>query len=246
MVSSVRAAFDPQRLAGPDAQTLMARTYYELRWGLGICGGVFPLILICGEWLIHRGPLPLSISAYYHTGMRTIWTGMLSVMALCLVLYKGFRRLENLLLTLAGIGVAGVILFPTGRDVGSTDGQGFTAPTWHGVSALVAFGCMGIVAVFLGPDTLDLVKDDQARRRYRRAYRSLGIAMIGLPVGAGVLLHLIHSDVTFWVEALAVAVFAAYWLVKTAEFRGTQAETEAIMGQLPARVDPGPSAAPPI
>jgi hypothetical protein len=212
---------------------LLARTYYQLRWGLGICAAAFPLILICGERLIHRGPLPLSISAYYHTGMRTVWTGSLTVMALCLILYKGFSKGENLLLTIAGIGVTGVIVFPTGYDVGSTDGTGFTAPLAHGISALLAFGSMGLVAVFLGPDTLDLVGDGRTRCRYRRAYGCLGVSMIGLPILAGVILHLIGTSATYWVEASAVAVFAVYWLVKTTEFRATKAETRAITGRLP-------------
>lgn len=238
MVSNVfrriEGSLSPAGLSGRDAQHLVARTYYTMRWGLGGLAAIFPFVLLIGEHLVHGPPLPHSISGYYHTtAMRTVWTGVLVLLGAFLVLYKGFSKLESVLLNVAGIGVLLVVTCPCVRDEGATDPvSSYTYPAGHGVGAAAAFGGMAIVAIFLSSNTLHLIEDARVRRTLHVIYVALGIAMIVLPALSWLLLaHDVHW--MFWVETAAVEVFALYWLVKTWEFKRSDAETRALAGTLP-------------
>lgn len=234
IVRTVSGALSPAPLAREDAQQLMARTYYTMRWGLGLAAAVFPFVLLIGEHILHGPPMPNTISGYYHTtAMRTVWTGVLVLLGTFLLLYKGFSKVESVMLNVSGLGVFLVVLCPCARDAGSTDPvSAYTFPVGHGIGAAAAFGGMAVVAVFLGSRTLYLIPNASTRARLHAVYVGLGIAMIVLPVVSWLLLaNDVHA--LFWVETAAVEVFAAYWLVKTWEFSMSEAETKGLRGMLP-------------
>jgi hypothetical protein len=220
------------RLHGQTQQRLMAHTYFGLRWGLGIAAFLLPLVARFGERLLTHHSLPESISGYYHTGMRNYFVATLIVIAAFLFLYKGFSRWENHLLNLAGVATATIAFFPTSCDSGATECATFTRPAVHGTAAIIAFGSIGIVAIFLGGSTLDLLKNPSKERMFRLTYRLLGLAMIVLPVVTALLAR---SNVasTYWIELVSLWVFVGYWAAKTVEFRSTDAEVNAISGILP-------------
>ncbi|MFL6164569.1 MAG: hypothetical protein ACJ74U_20420 [Jatrophihabitantaceae bacterium] len=220
------------RLHGDSQQSLMAHTYYGLRWGLGIVTFLLPLVVRWGEKILTKHSLPESISGYYHTGMRNYFVATLIVVAAFLFLYKGYSRWENYLLNIAGVATAGVVFFPTGCDSGSTECATYTRPWLHGTFAIIAFGSIGLVAVFLGGSTLDLLHDKRKERIFRTIYLVLGVAMIVLPLLTAVLAH---KDVAslYWIEFAALWVFVGYWTAKTLEFSWSHAEQKAIQGLLP-------------
>jgi hypothetical protein len=216
-------------------QELIAYTYFKMRRGLGVAAILFPFALLGLQSLLHGAPLPGSVSGYYHTDLRTYWIGTLAVIAVFLWIYKGYDRWENRLLNIAGIGVLGVVLFPSGPDAGSLDGsKGFIWAPAHGLSALIAFGCMGYVAVRLSRITLELLPKDQKHLepRFDYAYRTLGVLMVAAPLAALALTQG-RGDYIFWAEAPAVVFFGIYWLVKTYEFHLTEADKRAVEGTLP-------------
>ena len=55
-----------------------------------------------------------SISEYYYTEVGDLFVGLLFVIGIFLIAYKGFANIDNYLATLAGLAVIGVALFPTG------------------------------------------------------------------------------------------------------------------------------------
>lgn len=197
----------------------VTQTYFALRLTMAGIALSLPLVLLFVGQAIHSGPQPTSISGYYHTPMRNAFVGALVVLGTFLVLYRTVNRVENWLLNLAGAAVLAVAFLPCAPDQGATDAAGspFTAPAAHGICALIAFGCLAVVSVFLGRDTLSELPDDQVRRRFRTVYVVLGGAMIAAPVLAVVLAY---HNVTwlFWVETAALWVFAVFWLVKTWEY----------------------------
>jgi hypothetical protein len=164
--------------------------------------------------------------------MRNYFVATLILIAGFLFPYKGFSKWENYLLNLAGVATAGIVFFPTGCDSGATECATFTRPAAHGTCAIIAFGSIGIVAVFLGGSTLDLLNNQRKERIYRGIYLVLGAAMIILPLLTA---FLAGKDVAslYWIEFVALWVFSAYWAVKTIEFRSTHAELTAISGNLP-------------
>lgn len=229
---SLPTALSPARRHGKDAQELMAHTYYGLRYGIGLVAFFLPLGTRVGQRYLTDHSLPQSISGYYHTGMRNYFVATLILIAGFLIMYQGFNQVENWLLNLAGVATAGMAFFPTGCDSGATQCATYSAPSVHGIYAIVAFGSIGIVAVFLGSSNLDLLEDSSQVKRYRIAYTALGAAMITLPLVTAVLAGVDVASL-YWIELVAMWVFVAYWAVKTVEFKSTHAETRAIKGTLP-------------
>jgi hypothetical protein len=226
-------ALSPTPLPPRDLPDLMARSFYAMRYALLGIGLLLPPALWVWELIAYpHYALPNSISGYYHTAARNLLVGALVAIGLTLVVYNGFNRLENLALNVAGVAAVGVAFFPCKSDPGATDGS--TTGSWaHGVFALIAFGCIGAVAVLFGSDTVRLLSDQRLRQRFRLVYRILGVAMIVLPLVVLFITRAVHdTHATFFVETAALYAFAGYWLTKTIEYRMTNAERDAVRGTL--------------
>jgi len=217
-------------LRGHELQRYIMWTYYMLRGGMAVIAFLLPVVLLVGGRQTWPGAQPASISGYYHTAMRDVFVGALVTVGVFLVLYRAFNKVENWLLNIAGLAVICVALLPCGRDQGSTDAVGqFTAAQAHGICAMVAFGCLAVVAIFLGRDTVNLLPDKPTQRLYRGVYIGLGIAMIAMPAAA-LWLTRTNASSLFWVETAALWVFASYWMVKTQECRRVEADIKAMTG----------------
>lgn len=203
-------------------------TYFSTRIGIAIIGILFPLIL----WLIGKTleiELQSSISAYYHTSMRDVFVGCLFAIGASLYLYKGYSTVEDFVLDTAGICAIGVALLPTScPDELKCDT--FTAPFWHGVSAIAFFLLIAYICIFRWSDTLDNKEIDRKhqisesrKKAYILIYRILGAGMVILPL----LVWLLYRDtgiLIFKLELAAVWVFSTYWTVKTIEINESQLE----------------------
>ncbi len=203
-----------------DISEHMKATYRALRLGVAVLGILLPWLL----WIAGRvagAPLQPSMSDYYDAGMRDEFVAVLCAVAFLLVSYKGYTSLENWALNLGGAFLVGVALVPTGRS-------------WlHGTFAVLFFVCIAYVCLFRASDTIGLIHDPERRRRFTRTYQLLGVGMILSPVGAVILTFVLHpTSLTFFVEALGVSAFAAYWLVKGRELAETDAEALARHGGL--------------
>ena len=164
--------------------------------------------------------------------MRNWFVGALFVLSALLYLYKGFSVTENRLLNAAGIATLLVALVPTQQNCGD-DCSLFTL---HGVSAITAFVCIGLVAWHCAGDTLKLVRDERARRRYARTYRLLSTALFLSPVTAFALTQILGQQATliFFTETFGMASFATYWLAKSMELQRTRADYLALEGAMEA------------
>ncbi len=211
-------------------------TYLSLRLGIAVLSIGLPVAL----WLVGAAlggvPLQASMSAYYHAGdgaVRDVFVGTLCAVAAGLHLYKGITTLENNALNLAAILLVGVALVPMAWDCGSA----CPSVSLHGTFAALFFLAIAYVCIFRASDTLSLIRDPALARRYRRTYKTLGVAMVLAPVAAGALGWLLERGsgyrwTLFLVEAAGVWIFASYWLVKTFEMRRTHADTLAAEGHL--------------
>ena len=211
----------------------VAATYHSIRTGIALVAIALPFVLwIGGAW---RAGLPLqqSMSAYYHSAMRDVFVGVLCAVGIVLYLYKGFTRLENYALNLAGFFVVGAALVPTQADGGASD----NSVSLHGTFAVLFFLCIAYVCIFRASDTLSEVRDAQKRKRYRRAYKTMGLAMVVSPLLAVLLTLLLQPgsemrSTIFVVETFAVLVFGSYWTVKSFEIKGSKVDRRAIQGEL--------------
>jgi hypothetical protein len=216
-------------------------TYFGLRVGLVVMAFLFPIVLWGGGRFGYGLPLQGSMSAYYHANMgppdlsgqgamRNWFVGVLFAVGACLYLYKGFSKTENVTLNSAGIFAVGIALFPMPWP----EGQGGGNFSLHGFCAVTFFLCIAFVCLRCAHDTLRLIQDPQAKRRFTHAYHVIGIVMIASPAIAVVLTVLVRrfEAYSFWVEVSGIYAFAAYWLTKSREMRLTEAERLGLHGTL--------------
>ena len=200
-------------------------TYFSTRVGIAVISILFPLIL----WLVGLMlgiELQGSISSYYHTPMRNVFVGILFAIGAFLYLYKGYSTIEDFVLDGAGILAVCIALLPTSCPA-ELECNTFTAPFWHGVSAISFFILIAYICIFRASDTLDQSQIDESRKSfYKRIYWILGVSMILLPLFSALWLYLIGEtgSLIFWIESLGVWVFSLYWIVKTIEINESQLE----------------------
>lgn len=236
----------------------VAATYRTISKGLAYLAFAFPPLLLIGGYVLARLQLEGSMSAYYHASvlsqadallhpgshvhpgegvMRNWFVGLLFAEGVILFLYKGFTRMEDYALDIAGLMGVGVALFPMPW------GDGFKGVRYsilgiecslHGTCAVALFLCIAYVCIFRASDTLPLVPDDARRRRYQRWYKWLGWAMIASPLTAFTLSSALHKEnaLTFFIELVGIWVFATYWRIKGREMSETDADRKAARGEL--------------
>jgi hypothetical protein len=86
-------------------------SYLTLRKLIGVLGILLPFACLFGGSLFQNSPVLDSISAYYHSNMRDILTGLLVGVSLFLITYKGYELRDTLLAILSGIAGLGIAIF---------------------------------------------------------------------------------------------------------------------------------------
>lgn len=197
------------------SERLHKQTYFCLRLVMAIISILLPvLFLVSAYWVGMQG----SISAFYYTSMRNVFVGALFAIGICLYVYKGYNPLENTGLTVAGLFLFGVALFPTTAPEGIEIPWYF--PVIHHICAVAFFGLIAVVCIFARRSVFETYV------KFRTAYNITAGLMILVLAAAGVLfllkkvLGVEFQTSTFWVETAAVWVFAGYWCTKSRELRG--------------------------
>lgn len=157
--------------------------------------------------------------------MRSWFVGILFVLGLFLLLYKGFSRGENNFLNVAGLAALGVALFPMEWECGDSCRR----VTVHDVSAFAAFICIAVVAVKYSKKTLKelpRLADEHKIHWYNMRYNATAVGMIVFPVVA-LLITLVTNRQSYFVfvaELLGLWTFAYYWFIKSKELDETRVE----------------------
>jgi hypothetical protein len=203
------------------------QTYAVLRYGMAIAAASLPLLLFALGSLGYGCGLLGSLSEYYHRGTRDLFVGIMCLVGGGLVLYRGYSKLEDRLLNVAGLCAIGVATLPMNRP-GPSGGadcrlidSGFTFQPGHAASATIFFLCLAYVCIFCSEQTLKYIRDTSLRERYRRRYVMLGALMLSAPIGAiaAAMLLGINNIMLLIAEAAGIWVFALFWICKTWEMR---------------------------
>jgi hypothetical protein len=211
----------PPKVTPEDLQRHISGTYHGLRYGLGTLAVVLPPALWLGGKFLAGEPMRCSMSSYYNLPETRDWfVGALVAIGALLYLYKGFSKIENRVLNLAGLCAVLIALVPTAPGCLPTT---FSA---HGAISLVFFVCVGYVAAFRASDTLALIRDAKRAARFRMWYRIFGAGMVVSPIVAVALSRFLdRADAKiFLTELVATWTFAAYWITKSREMKLTDAE----------------------
>lgn len=194
------------------------RAYLYLSLGMGLIAFLLPIALFIAD----PDGGHLSISHYYHgTDLaRNLLVGCLWANGVFMFLFQGLSRWENWILNVGGAAAIGVAIFPTTEAQGC---EGSFSFSMHFASAVTFFLCLAVVAIIFSKTRVRHIIYRPKRRLFKRAYDLAGLAMIAMPAAVAALYYLggqrCESDWIFWIEASGIWAFAAYWFVKTAEYK---------------------------
>jgi hypothetical protein len=228
-----------------DSEVLHFRT---LRRAIGFIALALPFVLVIGENLrdlvfpsgsaAGGSLIELSISAYFHTGMRDVFVGSLCAIAIFLLCYKGPQRIDNVIANIAGSCLLLVALFPTPEPSREATDSGapapdsatlFSGPTtpdpafvgWiHFGSATIFFVLLAVMSLFLFTRTHPHLPMTPEKRQRNAIYRACGIAILVAVLAIALAKLLldepaeVRTSYVFWFESVAVVAFGFSWLTK--------------------------------
>jgi amino acid transporter len=170
--------------------------------------------------MLFEGPgIQNSISSYYHTEMRDVFVGSLCAIAMFLLCYRGYERIDAIAGDVACVFALGVALFPTTPAMNATP-QDKIIGALHLTFAVGFFLTLAFFALALFRKT-DPTRTPTRRKLQRNVvYTICGYAIIACLVLI-VVVALISDDSpvkrldpVFWLESAAIVAFGVSWLTK--------------------------------
>lgn len=199
--------------------------YLIIRRSIGVLALTLPGILILGSMLFDGCfEIQSSISAYYHTGVRDVFVGFLSAVALFLFAYQGYNRFDRRLSNLACLCALTVVFSPTSITITSSCIPEEIDTMWRNTVHFISAGVfLSILAYFsLGLFTRRAANPTPEKLKRNKIYRLCGYLMLICVVLIGFYAaflkerfpFLVKLDPIFWLEAIALWSFGTSWLVK--------------------------------
>ena len=209
-------------------------SYRQLRTRIGMLAALFPLILL-GVGLCWGIKVQQTMSNYYFAQdpigrvdlypVRLWFCGILFVVGFFLHKYHGFSKSEDRWLSVAGGFALGVAIFPMTID-GRNEYDFLLAWTgltqhisMHGICAVLAFACIGVVIVWYADSTLSELHDQPAKyKMFKTIYFIIAVFMV-VAIGISIYLNIRYpqGDYILSAEWAGIWSFAAYWFVKNWE-----------------------------
>lgn len=203
-------------------------TYRRIRRAIGYLGICLPILLVCLPlFSFFKTPIQFSISHYYYTNFREVFTGTLFAVGLFLIKYKGHGnksvwKNDNLLTNIAGFMAIGVALVPTNPENASAKIYTFIpySHEWlgwlhYGFAAMLflIFSLLAINVFTIGQEKeTNLPKSAVDENNiYRFCGYSILVFIIMVPISAK---FKIFPYSTLLFEALSLFVFGVAWLIK--------------------------------
>ena len=206
-------------------------SYKAMRRNIGILGMALPFLLIIGSSVFYNCcSLQVSISQYYHSGMRDLFVGILAFVAMFMFSYRGYNDLDRISGIIAGAGALGVAFFPPCMIQVSGDclNTCVVSNDWktavHFISAFTFFITLALTSIFLFTRTSKEEGYIKTREKIIRnqIYRLCGviilISLVFIVVYKAFLVdkYAFLDDLRpmFWLETIALIAFGISWLVK--------------------------------
>ncbi len=202
-------------------------SYMTIRKTIGFLGILLPAILLLGNFTLAKcHSIENSISHYYYTTMGDVFVGILCAVALFLIAYKGYDKVDGRACNLAGICALGVAFFPTEVDANSLCNNTQILHTLnlsvvHYISAALFFTTLACISLFLFTKTGNAENISMQKRTRNSIYKICGIIMlisivliacVGFIPDVGSKLQ--DYKPVFVLEWIALIAFGVSWLVK--------------------------------
>lgn len=209
-----------------DPAVLFARSYLLIRTAVGVLGLLFPLLLVGVDAVFLDGSVTArdSLSAYYHSGARDLFVGVLCITGGLLVTYLATlpRTWDFWLSVVAGTGAFGVAFLPTPRPDGYSGPPTPVQARWGETTVgALHFTSAGIFILAMAALCFVFAQRDArygAPRARVRLHRTCG-ALIVAAVGWALLGFIVDLDIgwltsLYLAEVVSVWSFGVSWLVK--------------------------------
>lgn len=180
----------------------------RLRVLIGWLGMLLPWIVV-----LLIGYIPQSISATWYTNACTVFMIILGSASFLLISYKGYEKIDDILLTYSGIAGLGICLFPCTNTyehekIGTFMIDNYTSHNLHMIFAILFFGLLSYNSLFLFTKGAD--KPTKKKKARNIIFRVCGVGMI-----ASFILLLFPIPCRYWVvETIALFFFGISFLTK--------------------------------
>lgn len=181
----------------------------RLRALIGWLGMLLPWIVV-----LLIGYIPQSISATWYTNACTVFMITLGSASFLLISYKGYEKIDDILLTCSGIAGLGICLFPCSVSefpgkVGTFLIDSQVSNIIHFVCAIIFFGLLAYNSFFLF--TKGAGQMTRKKKIRNIIYRVCGVGMIG----SFAIMLLPSFRIQVWLtETIALFFFAISFLTK--------------------------------
>jgi len=212
-------------MAQKDGDTVIITTLLTMRRIIGILGMSLPFIVVVGGFLQNGFTVQSSISSYYYTNMRDIFIGVICIVGLYLISYRGYERIDDVVTNISGSLAFGVVVFPTSQTpVGSKRVGVFllsqnVSQILHLTCASLLFLSLAFISIFLFTRTGQGSPTPEKLKR-NRVYVGSGVVMV-ISIVCMVMFvvflektSLSRIDPLLVLEAVALTAFGVSWLVK--------------------------------
>ena len=181
----------------------------RLRALIGWLGMLLPWIVV-----LLIGYFPKSISATWYTNACTVFMIILGSASMLLISYKGYEKIDDILLTCSGIAGLGICLFPC--EVSTVRGAVGTFLIDSKVSDIIHFVCAIIFFGLLAYNSFFLFTKGAGEMTKKKKIRNIIYRVCGVGMIASFLIMLLPSFyIQVWlIEAIALFFFAISFLTK--------------------------------
>ena len=199
-------------------------SYKTLRTLIGILGILLPFICMLGGWWFAKETVQSSISLYYYTNMRDFLVGLLFVVSLFLITYKGTLVIDLVVSTLIGICGLGVSIFPCYIEQCCLHGVGIfqlypkDSNIIHLTCAVLFFLLLALNSIFLF--TRKQPNETPEKLVRNKIYITCGIVILICLLGLVISMAFLSpqqresSRIFLILETIALFAFGTSWLVK--------------------------------
>lgn len=160
------------------------------------------------------GYFPKSISATWYTNACTVFMIILGSASLLLISYKGYERIDDIILTCSGIAGLGICLFPC--SVPNIIGKVGTFVIDEKISNIIHVVCAIIFFALLSYNSIFLFTKNAGEMTQRKKIRNIIYRVCGVGMLASFLIMLLPSFYiqTWLTETIALFFFAVSFLTK--------------------------------
>lgn len=208
-------------------QDYQGNTYRRIRSAIGYMGFFLPIVLMLLSFINYFDTeIRTSISHFYYTNLRDIFTGVLCAVGFFMIRYKGmgnkvWYKNDNLLTNVAGVMAIVVAFFPTFPEEGDKTFHSIVSVEQHAVGIIhyaaaatlfTAFSLLSIFVFTIGQEENKDIPVSILNENY--IYKFCGYAILLFIVLIYILGKLEIKYSTFILEFLALLAFGISWLVK--------------------------------